>query len=202
MYRGKDWLTILGFWYHSHLLVAGGGRLTGRQLGNAVRRSAGTSTGRLQPIQILLRLRNTVPSEEEVGMRNTVILTVTIIVHKTDTFGCPLSSRLNWIVYGGRTTTFMTNSLRIWDILSTMQATALSIIIASCCYFQIFLRSAMCSKLCTSIYVYESLNAWLCMEAIKFSADLHKIVDSILAFPGAAVFCPVYPYFVLWATIS
>ena len=35
------------------------------------------------------------------------------------------------------------------------------------------------------------------MEAIKFSADLHKIVDSILAFPGAAVFCPVYPYICL-----
>merc|ERR1719237_915023 len=27
-------VLILGFWYHSHLLVAGGGRLTGR-LGNA-----------------------------------------------------------------------------------------------------------------------------------------------------------------------
>ena len=166
MYRGKDWLTILGFWYHSHLLVAGGGRLTGRQLGNAVRRSAGTRTGRLQPIQILLRLRNTVPSEEEVGMRNTVILTVTIIVHKTDTSGCPLSSGLicvwgkNYNFY--HSTICMTNSLRNWDILSTMQATAVSIIIASCCHFQIFFTVCHVFKVdAFCVHVYMCMNLWM-----------------------------------------
>ena len=75
------------------------------------------AAGRLQPIQRLLRLRNTVLSGEP-GMRNTTILTtITIIVHKT--YMLPdLSSGLNSVCDNNfhRPTITIVNSLHNGDI--------------------------------------------------------------------------------------